>query len=170
MAQKKVCCVQYNLFFKSSPDAEIEGFFNLIYAHLFSLYSPDSAETKQYVAGLVQTISAASSEQTPIKYRLYVPPSIYTGDSLIRLAGSPTFSMPSRASHLYVFLSTRLCWTSPLPTKSSTLCSWLELMSKNGCGSGTSLPRKNADSSRPSQTRTRNPANCAYPVTSILPC
>ncbi|KAJ6561531.1 PCI domain-containing protein [Mycena vulgaris] len=51
-------------------EKEIEGFFNLIYAHLFSLYSPDSPETKQFVAGLVQTISAASSEQTSIKYRL----------------------------------------------------------------------------------------------------
>ncbi|KAJ7693878.1 PCI-domain-containing protein [Mycena rosella] len=51
-------------------EKEIEGFFNLIFAHLFSLYSPDSPETKQFVAGLVHTISAASSEQTSIKYRL----------------------------------------------------------------------------------------------------
>ncbi|KAJ7724888.1 hypothetical protein B0H16DRAFT_287975 [Mycena metata] len=51
-------------------EKEIEGFFNLIYAHLFSLYSPDSPETKQFVAALVQTISSASSEQTSIKYRL----------------------------------------------------------------------------------------------------
>ncbi|KAF8214029.1 hypothetical protein K438DRAFT_1927230 [Mycena galopus ATCC 62051] len=51
-------------------EKEIEGFFNLIYAHLFSLYSPDSPETKQYVAALIQTISSASSEQTSIKYRL----------------------------------------------------------------------------------------------------
>ncbi|KAJ7098753.1 hypothetical protein B0H15DRAFT_901333 [Mycena belliarum] len=51
-------------------EKEIEGFFNLIFAHLFSLHSPDSPETKQYVAGLVQTISAAPSEQASIKYRL----------------------------------------------------------------------------------------------------
>ncbi|KAJ7167617.1 hypothetical protein C8R46DRAFT_1093603 [Mycena filopes] len=51
-------------------EKEIEGFFNLIYAHLFSLYSPDSPETKQSVATLVQTISSAPSEQTSIKYRL----------------------------------------------------------------------------------------------------
>ncbi|KAJ7129261.1 PCI domain-containing protein [Mycena epipterygia] len=51
-------------------EKEIEGFFNLIYSHLFSLYSSDSPETKQFVAGLVQTISSASSEHTSIKYRL----------------------------------------------------------------------------------------------------
>ncbi|KAJ6560455.1 hypothetical protein B0H19DRAFT_1147790 [Mycena capillaripes] len=51
-------------------EKEIEGFFNLIYAHLFSLYSPESAETNQFVAALIRTISSASSEQTSIKYRL----------------------------------------------------------------------------------------------------
>ncbi|KAJ7228221.1 hypothetical protein GGX14DRAFT_412384 [Mycena pura] len=51
-------------------EKEIEGFFNLINAHLLSLYSPDSLETKQYVSELIKTISSASSEQTLIKYRL----------------------------------------------------------------------------------------------------
>ncbi|KAJ7368777.1 hypothetical protein DFH08DRAFT_762833 [Mycena albidolilacea] len=51
-------------------EKEIEGFFNLIYAHLFSLYSPDSPETNQFVGALIKTISSASSEQTSIKYRL----------------------------------------------------------------------------------------------------
>ncbi|KAJ7437096.1 hypothetical protein B0H11DRAFT_1754064 [Mycena galericulata] len=51
-------------------EKEIEGFFNLIYSHLFSLYAADSPETKQFVAGLIQTISSAPSEQTSIRYRL----------------------------------------------------------------------------------------------------
>ncbi|KAF7352413.1 Eukaryotic translation initiation factor 3 subunit M [Mycena venus] len=51
-------------------EKEIEGFFNLLYAHLFSLYAADSPETKQFAAALIQTISSASSEQTSIKYRL----------------------------------------------------------------------------------------------------
>ncbi|KAJ6515439.1 PCI domain-containing protein [Mycena sanguinolenta] len=51
-------------------EKEIEGFFNLIYAHLFSLYPTESPETKQSVAALVQTISSASAEQISMKYRL----------------------------------------------------------------------------------------------------
>ncbi|KAJ7223935.1 hypothetical protein C8J57DRAFT_232237 [Mycena rebaudengoi] len=51
-------------------EKEIEGFFNLIYSHLLSLYPSNSPETKQFITALVQTISSASSEQTSIKYRL----------------------------------------------------------------------------------------------------
>jgi translation initiation factor 3 subunit M len=51
-------------------EKEIEGFFNLLYSHLFSLYSADSPEAKQYVAVLLQTISTSASEHAPIKYRI----------------------------------------------------------------------------------------------------
>ncbi|KAJ6616235.1 PCI domain-containing protein [Mycena sp. CBHHK59/15] len=51
-------------------EKEMEGFFNLIYSHLFSLYPADSPETNQFVTGLLQTISSSPSEQISIKYRL----------------------------------------------------------------------------------------------------
>ncbi|KAK7062123.1 eukaryotic translation initiation factor 3 subunit M [Favolaschia claudopus] len=51
-------------------EKEIEGFFNLIYAHLFSLYSTNATETTQFVGTLIETITSAASEQTSIKYRL----------------------------------------------------------------------------------------------------
>ncbi|KAJ3719491.1 PCI domain-containing protein [Lentinula raphanica] len=51
-------------------EREIEGFYNLIYAHLLSLYSPSSPEAKQHVDKLLEVISAAPAAQTPIKYRI----------------------------------------------------------------------------------------------------
>ncbi|GAW01027.1 pci domain-containing protein [Lentinula edodes] len=51
-------------------EKEIEGFFNLIYAHLFSLFSPSSQEAKQHTDTLLKVISSAPSEQTTIKYRI----------------------------------------------------------------------------------------------------
>ncbi|KAF7302070.1 Eukaryotic translation initiation factor 3 subunit M [Mycena indigotica] len=49
-------------------EKEIEGFFNLINAHLLSLYTPDSPETKLHVSALIAIFSA--SEQGLLKYRL----------------------------------------------------------------------------------------------------
>ncbi|KAJ3984236.1 PCI domain-containing protein [Lentinula detonsa] len=51
-------------------EKEIEGFFNLIYAHLFSLFSPSSPEAKQLTDTLLKVISSAPSDQTSIKYRI----------------------------------------------------------------------------------------------------
>lgn len=49
---------------------DIEGFFNLLYAHLFDLYPPGSPELQDFLAKLLQAISSAPSEQTFIRYRL----------------------------------------------------------------------------------------------------
>lgn len=51
-------------------DKEIEGFFNLLYSHLFSLYPIDSSETEKFLTSLLQTISLAPPEHTSIKYRI----------------------------------------------------------------------------------------------------
>ncbi|KAJ3807992.1 PCI domain-containing protein [Lentinula aff. lateritia] len=51
-------------------EKEIEGFFNLIYAHLFSLFSPSSQEAKQHTDTLLKVISSSPAEQTSIKYRI----------------------------------------------------------------------------------------------------
>jgi hypothetical protein len=51
--------------------SEIEGFFNLLYSHLFALYPADSPDTTRYLTALLQTISSSSSEQATIKYRMY---------------------------------------------------------------------------------------------------
>ncbi|KAL4247025.1 translation initiation factor 3 subunit M [Abortiporus biennis] len=51
-------------------ERESEGFFNLLFAHLLSLFPVDSAETKQHLTTLLQTISS-SEEQPSIKYRIW---------------------------------------------------------------------------------------------------
>ncbi|KAK7470302.1 hypothetical protein VKT23_001733 [Stygiomarasmius scandens] len=51
-------------------EKEIEGFFNLIYAHLFTLFPSDTPGAKQHLDALLQTISSAPSEQSSIKYRI----------------------------------------------------------------------------------------------------
>ena len=58
----------------TEPLSEIEGFFNLLYSHLFALHPTDSSETAQYLTSLLQTISSSPSEQAAIKYRMYVCP------------------------------------------------------------------------------------------------
>ncbi|KAF8263947.1 hypothetical protein EI94DRAFT_1772790 [Lactarius quietus] len=50
-------------------DREIEGFFNLLYAHLLDLWPVDSPETKKYVTDLLPIVTSASAEP-PIKYRI----------------------------------------------------------------------------------------------------
>ncbi|KAF8165632.1 hypothetical protein B0H34DRAFT_671432 [Crassisporium funariophilum] len=50
-------------------DKEIEGFFNLLFAHLLALYPSTSPELKQYLNTLLKTISA-SSDRLSIKYRI----------------------------------------------------------------------------------------------------
>ena len=57
--------------------SEIEGFFNLLYSHLFVLYPADSPETTQCLTSLLQTISSSSSEQASITYRMYDRPLLY---------------------------------------------------------------------------------------------
>ncbi|THV08227.1 PCI-domain-containing protein [Dendrothele bispora CBS 962.96] len=56
--------------FGDGNEKEIEGFFNLIYAHLFSLFPPNSPKAKQHLDALLRTISSAPSEQSFIKYRI----------------------------------------------------------------------------------------------------
>ncbi|KAF9464796.1 hypothetical protein BDZ94DRAFT_1307517 [Collybia nuda] len=51
-------------------EREIEGFFNLIYSHLFTLHAPETPEAKQYLTSLLDTISSASSERPSIKYHI----------------------------------------------------------------------------------------------------
>ncbi|KAF8559437.1 hypothetical protein OG21DRAFT_1431600 [Imleria badia] len=51
-------------------DKEIEGFFNLLQSHLFTLWQLDSSETRQHVVYLLSVISSSPSNTTPIKYRV----------------------------------------------------------------------------------------------------
>ncbi|KAF5393126.1 hypothetical protein D9757_001224 [Collybiopsis confluens] len=51
-------------------EKEIEGFFNLIYAHLFTLFPPNTPEAKQHIDALQAVISAQPTEQTLIKFRI----------------------------------------------------------------------------------------------------
>ncbi|KAF7981704.1 hypothetical protein HWV62_32280 [Athelia sp. TMB] len=51
-------------------EKEIEGFFNLLYSHLFALYSPDSPEIKERLTALLQIISSSPSQQSATRYRI----------------------------------------------------------------------------------------------------
>ena len=48
---------------------EVEGFFNLLFAHLFSLFPINSNEIKVHVDSLINTI-VSSKSRFPTKYRL----------------------------------------------------------------------------------------------------
>ncbi|KDR84042.1 hypothetical protein GALMADRAFT_236648 [Galerina marginata CBS 339.88] len=51
-------------------DKEIEGFFNLLFAHIISLYPQNSPEVKQYLTSLLKTISSSHSDRLSVKYRV----------------------------------------------------------------------------------------------------
>ncbi|EIN10991.1 PCI-domain-containing protein [Punctularia strigosozonata HHB-11173 SS5] len=51
-------------------EKEMEGFFNLLFAHLLSLWPVNSAETKAHVTTLLHVISSAHSADESIKYRV----------------------------------------------------------------------------------------------------
>ncbi|KAI0089175.1 PCI domain-containing protein [Irpex rosettiformis] len=49
-------------------EREIEGFFNLLFAHFLTLFPLDSTSTREHLNSILQAIS--SSEPSPVKYRL----------------------------------------------------------------------------------------------------
>ncbi|KXN92352.1 Eukaryotic translation initiation factor 3 subunit M [Leucoagaricus sp. SymC.cos] len=51
-------------------DKEIEGFFNLVFSHLFTLWSAGSPEIKDGLDSLLRILSSTPTEKTPIKYRI----------------------------------------------------------------------------------------------------
>lgn len=76
---------------------EIEGFFNLLYAHLLTLWPTDSPETKNRLSALLPTITSSTTESAA-KYRMcvrfrvcppsptvlicpYLPPKVYRTSS-----------------------------------------------------------------------------------------
>lgn len=61
----------FSAVFSSVLGTEIEGFFNLLCAHLLSLWPVDSSETKDRVSNLLRII-ASSTVESATKYRMYV--------------------------------------------------------------------------------------------------
>lgn len=51
-------------------EQEIEGFFNLLFSHLLTLWPDPSPEIRQHVASLLSVLSVSPSEQSSIKYRV----------------------------------------------------------------------------------------------------
>ncbi|TFK25947.1 PCI domain-containing protein [Coprinopsis marcescibilis] len=51
-------------------EKEVEGFFNLLYAHLLSLFAPGTPELKDLLAALLQTIASPSSDRLSTKFRI----------------------------------------------------------------------------------------------------
>ncbi|KAJ8515805.1 hypothetical protein ONZ45_g6838 [Pleurotus djamor] len=56
--------------FGDGSEKEIEGFFNLIYGHLFTLYDNDSPELAEYTSKLVSAITGSSTDHASLKYRI----------------------------------------------------------------------------------------------------
>ena len=53
-------------------ETEIEGFFNLLYAHILTLWPIDSPETKKHVSDLLPIITSSTTAESTIKYRMCV--------------------------------------------------------------------------------------------------
>ncbi|KAG6891681.1 hypothetical protein C0992_010084 [Termitomyces sp. T32_za158] len=51
-------------------EKEIEGFFNLLFSHLYSLYASDGSDTKDYVNVFIQLLTDEPSTQKFLKYRI----------------------------------------------------------------------------------------------------
>lgn len=70
---------------------EIEGFFNLLFAHILSLY-PDPAASRERISPILSIISTPSSEFITLKYKLYALFLPFHLSSLPQLA-SATYSL-----------------------------------------------------------------------------
>jgi len=103
-----------DLFFRRADNtdwhSEIEGFFNLLYSHLFALYPADSPETKQYLTTLLQIFSLSPSEQALIKYRMYDRRSLHFYWSSNHVTLFPDYPTSSMLHHGNL-LSACLCTT-----------------------------------------------------------
>ncbi|KIY70926.1 PCI-domain-containing protein [Cylindrobasidium torrendii FP15055 ss-10] len=51
-------------------EKEIEGFFNMIFSHLLSLWPTDSETTKENVSKIIELVEAAPESHTAVKYKL----------------------------------------------------------------------------------------------------
>jgi hypothetical protein len=123
---------------------EIEGFFNLLFAHFLTLFDLESAETRKRVDTLLQTLTSSPTESA-IKYRTcdYV----YITRNSVRLTlytGTQTSSTRSPVTLLFDFPCTQPC--SPLPAR---MMSWMSLPSRprmriSGYRSGRLLRRRSS--------------------------
>ena len=87
----------------------MEGFFNMIFSHLLSLYPSDSPELKEYLSTLLSIISTASPSQTPIKYRMHVyPPFAYPNTYELCRLSNLFNALPRTSSLRYPVYSTLL--------------------------------------------------------------
>lgn len=134
---------------------EVEGFYNLMFAHIFNLYPASSPEARQYVTALLKVISTSTSDRLSVKYRMYVfciAPNFPRAIVLKRATSSrhavcPIYSTASPGHPHYVSLSTKRfsksrprritsrSWDLPSPT------------SRSGCQSGISAPKRSLHSS-----------------------
>lgn len=78
---------------------EIEGFFNLLFAHFLSLFPIDAPETKERLLKLVQLITS-SPDHSAAKYRMYVQQIIplIQSDSVLAFQTSSMLSLAAPAS------------------------------------------------------------------------
>lgn len=87
---------------------EVEGFFNLLFAHLFALHSSSSPELKQYIISLLKMLSS-SSERLSVRYRMYVPVYLHLLEPFKKKKSHlvyQIYSMPSLDHLRYDFLFT----------------------------------------------------------------
>jgi len=127
---------------------EIEGFFNLLYAHLLTLWPIDSPETKSRVSDLLPIITYSTAESAT-KYRMCVS---RLALSLLALCLKfMLFSKVYRTSSTHfrdhprsVPWFTKCCSSLRAQTTNSRCSRSPAQTSRNGSKSGTSRPRRRA--------------------------
>ncbi|KAG6843721.1 hypothetical protein H0H87_001299 [Tephrocybe sp. NHM501043] len=68
--EKGACYTPRNLPMLIAVKAEIEGFFNLLFSHLYSLHASDGADTKAYVDTFIQLLTQQAPTQKILTYRI----------------------------------------------------------------------------------------------------
>jgi hypothetical protein len=137
--------------------SEIEGFFNLLYAHLFALYPADAPETRQRLQTLLQVVAASPSENVAIKYRMYAPLAVIAFASRLKPVSlaSRTYLMPYHENVHFEYLYSRPYSSSPELMTNWICCKCPGRMLESGSQNGTYLQRRSGPCTEASWVLTR---------------
>jgi hypothetical protein len=126
-------------------ETEIEGFFNLVFAHFVTLFDLESPDTRTRLDKLLNTVASSTTDPST-KYRMCVLKSCFTAFADLLSAALVTSSMLYQGDLRFVFPPTKASFRWQAQTTSLSLWGLPQRLWTNGWLNGLSLPRRRVHS------------------------